>query len=300
MFTKILVPWDGTPEAGIALTPALTLARGTGSSVAIVRCVSPGDELALAAAREGVDRLKAELADTGVTVETVVRTGDAADEILAEVVRVGAGLIVMATHGRSGIARVMMGSVAQHVLTHSPVPVLLQRPGGRKVTALHTLLVPVDGTPGAALALGTATSLARAVGARIVLVDVVVPFYAYAAPGWSEPDGGVFLDPAWEQASLRAAEGYVDDLALRLRREGVNAEGYARIGATSRTIEAIADEVDADLILMSTHALTGPIRTILGSVADELVRESRRGVLLVRRDMVPLPAAGADRQVSAA
>jgi hypothetical protein len=74
--------------------------------------------------------------------------------------------------------------VAERTLGHSTVPVLPQRPGGRHVQAIRTLLVPVDGSPGGALALGTAVALAHATRAPIVLVQVVVPLALALVNNW--------------------------------------------------------------------------------------------------------------------
>jgi nucleotide-binding universal stress UspA family protein len=178
--------------------------------------------------------------------------------------------------------------VAQHVLAESPVPVLMVRPGGHRVTQLKTLLVPVDSSPGSALALGTAVPLAQATSAKLVLVQVVVPWVGTAASPW------LLLDLHWNEHLLKSAEQYLAGLTARLKQAGLTAEGQvvtARVlqtgvGATGNVTEMIlnlAEEIDADIIVMSTHALTSPIRAVLGSVADEVVRTGKRPVLLLRR-----------------
>jgi nucleotide-binding universal stress UspA family protein len=83
----------------------------------------------------------------------VVRQGEPAAQIVEEILAASVDLVAMATHGRSGLQRAMLGSVAERTLERSPVPVLVQRPGGKRVTEIRTLLVPVDGSPGGALAL---------------------------------------------------------------------------------------------------------------------------------------------------
>jgi nucleotide-binding universal stress UspA family protein len=90
-------------------------------------------------------------------------------------------------------------------------------------------------------------------------------------------------DPSWDTEALEGARRYVQGLASRLRDLGIEAEGRAVIGAPAAAIAAAAEEVEADLIVMSTRALTGPLRTALGSTADEVVQSAGRPVLLVRR-----------------
>jgi len=94
-------------------------------------------------------------------VEVRVRTGHPAAEIVAAARATSADIIVMATHGRVGLQRAFAGSVTEHVIAASPVPVLVLKPGGKRMAALKRLLVPVDGTAGGALALGVASALAR-------------------------------------------------------------------------------------------------------------------------------------------
>jgi nucleotide-binding universal stress UspA family protein len=229
-------------------------------------------------ARANLARIAAELAAGGAEVDSRVRTSDhSGAEIVREAQRWPADLIVMATHGRSGMARALIGSVAQRVVSESPVPVLLLRPGGRRVAHLATLLVPVDGTPEGARALGAALPLAQATGARIVLLQVVVPFIQRYF------DESLTVDPLWDEEALASARGYVETLAGRLRQAGVSAQGLVRQGPISQEIADAADEVGADVIVMSTHALTGPARTLLGSIADEVVRTAHQPVLLVRQ-----------------
>ena len=131
MFTKLLVPLDGTPEAAVAVLPALTLARATGASMHLIRVslaalgVPPLDEAV--EAERGLERVAAELVTHGVAVSTAVRRGDAAEQIVAEARQRDADLIVMSTHALTGPARALLGSVADAVVRTSHRPVLLVR-----------------------------------------------------------------------------------------------------------------------------------------------------------------------------
>ena len=214
-----------------------------------------------------------------------------AAEIIVAAAELRANLVVMTTHARSGLTRAFLGSVAQQVVATSPVPVLLLPPGGHPMTRLGVLLVPVDGSLGGALALASAVPLARSTGARVVLLDVAVPFVAYMTTNASGfGDGSLYFDEDWDAEALEAASRYVSGLAARLQHAGIQAEGKAITGqalqpsmSVAEAIIKTADEVDADLIVMSTHALTGPARALLGSVADAVVRNAHRAVLLPRR-----------------
>jgi nucleotide-binding universal stress UspA family protein len=287
MFAKILIPLDGRAEAAVALGPARAVAAATGASVALLTVVDDGALAVERAAAETALAYRASgLAADGVAVETRVRSGAPAPEIVAAAAETGADLLAMATHGRSGLARAFLGSVAQDVVASSPVPVLLLRPGGHATTTVDTVLVPVDGSPGGALALASAVALAGPTKAKLVLVQVVVPLVAYRtvdAGAFGVPyGGGLYVDPDWDADALEAARRYTGALADRLRSAGTRAEGLAvmggAIGPSASVVDAIgaaADRTDADLIVMSTHAHTGAARLLLGSVADALVRDRR-------------------------
>jgi nucleotide-binding universal stress UspA family protein len=284
MFKKLLAPLDGTPQAAAALPFARLLANTEHSEVALLQVLPAGTlpfngQASEADAMETLQRIATELGGAGLPVQTLVRHGDPAEQILAVVEEGAFDAIVMSTHGRAGLARAFLGSVTQRVLAASNVPMALLRPGGVRVQALKTLLVPVDGSPGGALALGLAYGLARSSQARIVLIQAVPSVLPYLV----EPYAGMeYFDPAWDEDARKAAEGYVQGLAARLQRGGVEAEGRAVIGDAVRIILATAEEVHADLIVMSTHALLGARRAFLGSVADAVVREAHRPVLLAR------------------
>ncbi|MBI3967484.1 MAG: universal stress protein [Chloroflexi bacterium] len=285
MFEKILVPLDGTPEAAVALPPVQAIVKLTHGRLTLLRIVPPplASGKMLLEAETYLARVAEELASGATPTSTMVRTGDAAEEILTEVDEQEIDLVVMATHGRSGLSRALIGSVAQQVLAKSSVPVLLIRPGGHRMTGIETILVPVDGTPGGALALGAALGLARVASAKLVLLEVASPIPISAYGGLAGLDGGFYIDPSWDDEALRSAQLYVDGLAEKLRRSGIAAEGRAALGPVTETIAQTGDAVGANLIVMSTHALTGPARTILGSVADAVVRTGQRPVLLIRR-----------------
>jgi nucleotide-binding universal stress UspA family protein len=287
MFNKLLVPLDGTTEAAAALPAATTLARATGASITLVRVPASAGSPAEALMGDHIadDELRAtaeELAAGGLKVDWLIGTPPVPRFIIDAAAARDADVIVMATHGRTGLARAFAGSVSERVVADSGRLVLLLKAEGKRLHQIDTLLVPVDGTAGGALALGAALRLARATGARLVLVDVVppTPVWMYGAVGFGPP---MYIDPAWEDEALRSAETYVEGLSRRLRTAGVQVEAKALRGEVAPTIDAVAEEADADMVVMSTHALTGPARAVLGSVADSVVRTSHRPVLLVHR-----------------
>ena len=290
LFEKLLVPLDGTAESAAALPMARAMARATGATFTLLRVVpAAADEQAIRQARRELDGVAGELIAGGLTAKTVVRTGDPAQQIIAQARSDATDLIVMRTHGRAGLARAVLGSVAERVLTLSPVPLLLLRPGAQHVTQIRSVLVPVDGSPGGALALGAAVGLAEASGASLRLLEVVVPIptYIYGAYAFN---GATYVDPAWDEDARLSAQTYVDGLATRMRSSGLAVETEVCIAASVANAIADAAEVrGVDLIVMSTAALTGAARAVLGSVADAVVRAARCPVLLLRREPPLVP-----------
>ena len=294
MFRSILVPLDGHPQSVEALPLARAVANATGAVVYLVRVTSPLSKEGAHAARLYLEPIADELRGANLRVETCVRHGDPATEIVLEARARDVDLIVMATHARGARSIAALTSVARHVLTQAPAPVLLVRPGGVRTHHLQTLLVPVDGSPGGSLALAAATAVARATRARIVLLDVVVPIEAQelaALPGMTL---GGFLDPAWEELAVTTARTYVESLADRLRDARYTVAAHQATGQVASEIMRFANELNVDLVVMSTHAIAWPGQVYLGSVADAVVRDGQHPVLLVRREAPAAERANAE------
>jgi nucleotide-binding universal stress UspA family protein len=280
MFSTILVPLDGSPEACTALPLATEFARGHDCRLVLVRA-----EDGAAGRAEAESDLRATVANlmSGfTTVETHVLRGSPAETIVAAIGQYDADAVVMATHARTELGRVFMGSVAEQVIAYSHVPVGLVHPGVTGVTPLRSILVPLDETAGSRRALEVATRLAREQHAEVRLLTVVRPMPGYVA----RPIPGLKLDalfaPTWQEARQHAEEP-LQRTATSLRRHGVHASAHAVIGETAHSIADDARETGADLIVMSTHALVGPLRTMLGSMATSVLREASCPVLLVHR-----------------
>jgi nucleotide-binding universal stress UspA family protein len=223
-----------------------------------------------------------ELGGAGLDATSVVRDGDPAAQIVAEARDAGADLVVMATHGRSGLARALLGSVADQLLRRSPVPVLLVPPGADPAwppDGARRVLVPLDGSPLAEQALGPAAALAAALRAETVLLSVVVPpplGYGYFA----DRDGPFDFKPERELAGARA---YLEGVAARLQHGGRPVEVRTAVDtAPGRAIADTAGELGVHAVAMATHGYGRATRAVLGSVAAEVVRLATVPVLVVR------------------
>ncbi|MEJ7652409.1 MAG: universal stress protein [Chloroflexia bacterium] len=158
MFSKILVLLDGSESAERALPYAEAIGLRLNSTLILVRAATthllratyptePAQEV-MREAKEYVDGIARGLAERGVTVETAVPYAEPVEGVLSELRRWEADLIVMSTHGRSGLGRWVYGGVAEHVLAHSPAPVLLVRAWRAKPCRSHLVssrvVAPLD------------------------------------------------------------------------------------------------------------------------------------------------------------
>jgi len=138
MIERIVVPLDGSPTAEAILAQVRRILHRTDSEVILVRAVVPppaedsiglaGAEAMIDAARNYTQGLEARLKDEGVRVKSITRVGTAAGVILDAARDEQASLIAMATHGETGLKRILLGSVTERVLRKSTVPVLVVQP----------------------------------------------------------------------------------------------------------------------------------------------------------------------------
>jgi nucleotide-binding universal stress UspA family protein len=185
----------------------------------------------------------------------------------------GADLVAMAAHD----------VLPHHVLQHLGVPLLLVPPGQADMTRLNQVLAPVDGSPGSLVGLGQAASLARAAGCALALLRVVRPLPLWIYDPALGLNTGALIDPRWDEDRRSHAEAYVRQVASKVAESGLEVGADALLGEVAPTIVDYADSEAVDLIVMSTHARTGPIKALLGSTAEEVVRRAHQPVLLVRR-----------------
>jgi nucleotide-binding universal stress UspA family protein len=200
MFKSVLVPLDGSVLSARALPFARRVAHGAQASVIAVRAHLPTDDLGLRLEypelsldkRIDIEREAAQadfqsaidgLRKDGLAVEAHFVDGCAADVIFDTAASTRANLIMMSTHGRSGLGRVLYGSVADEILRRVPVPVVLVSAVCTRRWAedqpLLPVMVPLDGSERAERALWPALDLAVALGSELLLLSVVEPITVY-------------------------------------------------------------------------------------------------------------------------
>lgn len=300
MFKKLLVPLDGSPLAEEAIGCAAAIARSAHASVDVVLVHQPfpysgyndppWNAESLAKEDEYLTVVANELrTGAGVPTTHAVLEGETIVSVSDRARDTGADLIVMTSHGRTGLSRAWLGSVAEGVLRRSPVPILVLRPvkstGDRR--AAHHLfkrvLVPLDGSALSMDILPAAAMLARCSNAGLVLLRIVQPVplvtmevgvpYVYPAP---------IPDDAATERIVDEAKQDLADIARGLATHGLEIETHVVVDphvATGIMDFARAQKIDA--IAMSTHG-RGVSRLFLGSVTDKVLRAAGLPVLVHR------------------
>ncbi len=272
---RILVPLDGTPESESVLPALLPLIRSKKGSLTLLG-VGPGPESSEALTLY-LGRLRTSLQLDEVTSEFRVEWGDPAVEILRAGKPDAFDLLAMATRGRAGLRRDLVGSTAETVLRHSQIPVLAFRPGA-KVGDWKRMVVGLDGSSAAEGVLRDAADLARATGATLHVVAVKSP-----KPRLTIHPGDAF--PVPEEDPRPYVEAAADVLAAK----GLLALPTVRVGDAADEILALARETGAGLICLTTHGRTGLARQLLGSVAESVLRDAPCPVLLRRVATAAIP-----------
>ncbi len=310
MFHRILVPLDGSRLAEAILPDVVELAAQQGSEVVLLRIASAhavvgvtlveAQVQAVEEAGKYLAEVEQRLAANGVRVSSVVRYGRAAEEILDHARTSGIDLIAMSTHGRSGIERVLLGSVAERVLRETPVPVILRRAAGPAPVrtgadmqqaqgpirpqpvaparqAIRHILCPVDFSRTADVALGQAGLLAQRFGAELTVLHVV-----------DDPLDVTCLHiphPPQEQLReemIKEAERTLQGRVLHTLRFLPRARTAVVVGPPFREIVRYAREHQVDLIVMGTQGLSGLDHLMMGSTAERVVRTAPCPVLSIR------------------
>ncbi len=328
MFRRLLIPLDDSAFSRTAIPYALALAAGPDTELELVSAVNTaamlmgvgysgdfaGDGTTSAA---GVPAMALEMIEasrtareeeleavaraiegaTAAPVRSTVLDGEPSEAVARRVEEGDVDLVVMSTHGRGGLDRAWLGSVADRLIRRLSVPLLLVRPeeeddddggtpegdeGGPELSlepaGIRQVLVPLDGSELAEAILEPVAALSRRTGASVVLLRTMPrlrndPPYLPATVEGTE---------ARFKERRQEAHAYLEGVAGRLRADGAEvADVEIREGVAAPTILERAGE-GADLVAMATHGHGGLRRWLLGSVSDKVLRGADRPVLIVR------------------
>lgn len=261
MFTTLVVPLDGSPLAATAVRPAAAIARRAFATVELVTVTSPGlgivdDELMLKDAASELD---------GVAFNyRIIESNDAPEAIIAASADEGS-VLCMATHGRTGLARVVLGSTADTIIRSAARPVILVGPHAAAPTSFEAILACVKtSSPESCSVVPTAVEMARTLGARLWLVEVQSG--GDAAPPDAPPD-------VVEAGGLEA-------LASHLIHSGVDVEWEVLHGDVVGEVLRARATLGAAMLAVTAWAGGGILRTTLGSVSTQLAHTAPCPVLV--------------------
>ena len=215
----------------------------------------------------------------GVDMTPHLREGHAANEIVKLADEIGADLLIIATHGRSGLERLVFGGTCDKVLRLSKTPVLaikhpeheaLEEDGSLKI---NRILCPLDFSEFSRSGLGLAADLARQFNSTIVLAHVVDARFDY--PEWTAQ---VAMNTSEQLA--KSAEENLKSVAEGM--EGLETEIVVTKGIPHRILIEKTKENDIDLVIIATHGRKGLAHALLGSVTEKVVRSAGCPVLTIR------------------
>jgi nucleotide-binding universal stress UspA family protein len=300
MYRKILVPLDGSPSAENVLPYARALAKRSALPVDLLEVVDFTELARSVSAADGLflDRLAKDEARgsgvyltgisqsfSGIAARCLVKQGRAADIIVEIAAAEKDTLIMMATHGRSGLNRFFLGSVTEKVLRATSSPLLVVRAKEKAVAGgeaiFKSLVVPLDGSELAESVMPSVVALAKQLDLEVIL------FRAYAVPYGAYSTGEGFYDPVNLEAFLARLRqetiDYLEGKTAELKRQGLAQVSYvAKEGMSADEIIKFARATPDNLIAMCSHGYSGVKRWVLGSVTETVVRHAGDPVLVLR------------------
>jgi nucleotide-binding universal stress UspA family protein len=304
MYKVIMVPTDGSGFDREAIRVALRIAERSDAKVRLVRVLATGSFFGMAATAEGTaiaaeivhserDRALSELyalaaecrAISTASITVDLHAGPIGDVLEGYARRNDVDLIVISTHGRSGIVRFSLGSVTDSLIRHTTIPVLVVKPptsylNPQVIEAFKRIVVPLDGSTLAEQILPRVLALAKLEEAEITLLNVLIP------QSYSQKE---IVDPSlpWWDKDISHAQAYLFRVAGKLRRNSVAVTTDIVIGENvASAIGDFAGRERADLIAIATHGRGGLARMLRGSVADAVMHSSRLSMLVFKPDQV--------------
>ena len=289
-FKRILVPLDGSELAERALVPALALADVMEAKLFLLRVAIPLSlnidpdlyqrilEMRQDDAVHYLRSIQSRFPSSTDKIEIQVIAGRAANSIINFAQEKKIDLIVMSSHGRSGVDRWVYGSVANKVLHNACCAKLIIRPHVIiEPFSINRILVPLDGSSIAEQALEPALALAEAVSAELIFLRVttVPQLVIQPLPGWPGLD-------AVMEAAEQEANAYLQGVQAAMGDSPVSTSTHITTGFAAESIIDIADNQQVDLIVMCSHGCSGIERWVFGSVAEKVLRGANCVTLVIR------------------
>lgn len=293
---SILVPLDGSAFAERALPLATDLVRTWGSKLRLVSVHTPattwnpGVEFPLV--NPDLDQQLREqeqsyleavanriTAGGDLDVECMVLDGRVAEAIENHVQQTRTEMVVLTSHGRGGLGRIVLGNTADQLVRRLEVPVLVVRAGQDAQQGPHRMLVPLDGSALSDSIVEQAKTIARATRSELMLAMILQPVPVLLPPFVWPPEKLTEIPEVRE----RAGRMYLELWAQELRSEGLEVQVRVRTATrVAKEILQLAVDEECSMIAMATHGAGGLDRVMLGSVTDQVLRHAQIPVLVLR------------------
>ena len=295
MFKKILVPLDRSTIAEQALTTARALAKRGNAKLVLLNVSQPevvliepmGSYPIPAMSRDNLEKASRDYLKAiagapeqiGIETSVVVEWGDPASAIIDVALREEVDLIVMSTHGRSGLQRWVLGSITERVLRHAPVAVLALQSGDLPEEFMLTL----DGSSLSELAIEPTLALAKLLDAKVTFASV--------QDMREQPDYDLVnaINPVDDGLAERVivewydrAHTYIKSMVTKYKSHGLELKGAVIEATPADGILTLAEKHNADLIAMTTHGRSGISRWRYGSVTEKILRSANRDMFIIR------------------
>ncbi len=265
---KLLIATDGSEFSESAVREAINLAKICSIRLITVSVVKTNPEFedlvpqviekAEKEAREHLESIKDRASKEGVDCEIVVHRGDEPyQNIVDEAAKNKVSMIIVGTHGRTGLKRLMMGSVTAKVIGHAPCNVLVV-PLNAKIECKN-ILMATDGSKYSEAAASQALGIAKRCEGSLTVISV-----------------------ASSDAEILSAEDYVKEVSELAKKEGIKTDGLAVKDKPYEAIIETSKKKRADLIVVGSHGRTGLERLLMGSVTERVIGHSESAVLVVR------------------
>ena len=298
MFSRMLIPLDGSKTAEKVLPYARRLATLSNVSVellSVVEMTEVAAETSSSEARYAEALIKEALRDSAEylerlagtflngTVRCRVEQGRPEDVIINAAATQKDTLIAMATHGRSGVSRWLVGSVTEKVLRGTVNPLLVvhahRNVKSASLATLSSVIVPLDGSEAAEAVLSPVADLGIALNLKVILLQA----YALPAATYGGDDYYVSDYVELKEQIKNQSEEYLGAKATSLRARGIaNVSTVAIDGSAADAIISLSHETSDNLVALSSHSRSGLQRWVLGSVTEKVVRHCEDPVLVVR------------------
>jgi len=275
---KLMVATDGSKYSKSAIREAISLAKICSSTLIAVSVVKTNIEFDSILpqfvekkeqeAIKHLESVKAQASKEGVNCTTIVSLGEEPyEEIVRHASKNKVDMILMGTHGRTEMKRLMMGSVTALVIGHAPCNVLVL-PLNAKVECKN-LLIATDGSKYSEAAASEAVGIAKRCGSSLTVISV-----------------------AASDAETAAAQDDVNKVVQAAEKEGVKTAAVVTIGKPYEAIIETSKQKKADLIIVGSHGRTGLARLLMGSVTERVIGHAEAAVLVVRKPEQMLLGAG--------